>query len=324
MTIRLSPIFPITPILLAAAAGACDSCGCSLPPELPDRSIAVGAEDSGLGGIRLGVLEQYTDLSTLREDGRKVGNPSGQWLRSSTTQIIATWQAGGPWSVALFVPYVSRSYHRPGSSGMEDGTVAGLGDIVLLGSYRIAHLERGGSTAVMSLQAGLKMPTGDPGQLAGAGDESGEVEGSAVGGHDLALGTGSWDVLVGANAIARMGAVFTAAQAMYTRRHEGAYQYRMADDATATASLGWEMRPAPGSRFAVQANLIGESKGLDRVDGAEADDSANHNLFAGPELGLRRGGLGAMLALDLPLVERNSATQLVPTWRLRARLEWDL
>lgn len=74
--------------------------------------------------------------------------------------------------------------------------------------------------------------------------------------------------------------------------------------------------------WACKPILAVTAKGLDRVAGEETDDTANHNLFVGPEVVGRYDTMSAMLGVDLPIIERNSTTQLVPTWRIRASLSW--
>jgi hypothetical protein len=319
MTSRISirPIrLPVAGLLAlcAGAASACDSCSCHAPPELGE----------GRSGFSVALFEQYTDFSTLQEAGREIGNPTGQWLRSSTTQAIATYRIDSVFAVSAFVPYISRSFKRPNEGVDERGTVEGLGDISVVGSARVFHHQGEDSAFNATVLAGIKTPTGDPIQLKSERDGGGDEDpDNAVGGHDLQLGTGSWDVVAGVNAIGRVERWYAAAQVFCTYHTEGAYQYRVANELTATGSLGCYLVMEPRDRLGVQVNVIGETKGQDRVAGEYTTDTANHNLFVGPEVDvLWHGSLSGVLALDLPVNESNSDVQLVPTWRLRAALGW--
>ena len=300
--------------MLAGGAAACDSCGCHLPPEL-------GAPHAGLS---LGIFEQYADFSTLQEEGREIGNPHGQWLHSSTTQLIAAWRFDDAYAMQLFVPYIFRSFKRPNNGVEETGNVAGLGDVSLLGSARLWRVQNGDSAGSLTVRAGVKAPTGDPGQLQSERDGGGDEDpDNAVGGHDLALGSGSWDAVGGATAIGRLDDWYGVLQVLATWHSEGAYQYRMANEISATVSAGRYLWQDGRSHVAAQLNLEGESKGADTVAGEATDDTANHNLFVGPEIAAQVAGRwSGIVAVDLPIIERNSAVQLVPTWRLRAGVNW--
>ncbi len=312
--LRLQHMLTASLAAFAGGAAACDSCGCHLPPEL-------GMPHAGLS---LGIFEQYTDFSTLQEEGRKIDNPHGQWMHSSTTQLIAGWRFDDAYALNLFVPYISRSFRRPNNGVEETGTIAGLGDVSLLGTARVWHVQNGDSAGSLSLRAGVEAPTGDPGQLQSERDGGGDEDpDNAIGGHDLALGSGSWDAVGGATAIGRVDAWYGVVQILGTWHSEGAYQYRMANEISATVSAGYYLWQDGRSHVAAQINLEGESKGQDTVAGEATDDTANHNLFIGPEIAaLIAGKWSAIVAVDLPISARNSAVQLVPTWRLRAGASW--
>jgi hypothetical protein len=184
------------------------------------------------------------------------------------------------------------------------------------------HHQDGDQSAIIAL-AGLKIPTGKPSQLSYERDGGGDQDpDSAVGGHDLALGFGAWDPILGFAANARHERCFVTAQATYEFNTEGAYDYQVADEFAGDLGVGYVVIDGPW-RLSAQADLDAESKGADTVGGMKTDDTQNHHVFAGPELGLvvhRR--VQASLAAELPIYERNSATQLVPTWRLRAGIDW--
>ncbi len=300
--------------LIANSAVACDSCGCHAPPELNDAH-------SGFTAV---IYEQYTDFGTLQDEGHRIDNPTGQWMTSSTTQLIARYRFDDTFAASAFVPYISRSFKRPNNGVEETGTVAGVGDISVLGTARLYRHVEADSAFNASILAGIKAPTGDPIQLKSERDGGGDEDpDNAVGGHDLALGSGSWDIVLGANAIGRLDQWYASAQIFYTWHTEGAYQYRIANELTATGSLGYYLVMEARERLGVQINLTGETKGLDTVAGDKTDDTANHNLFIGPEFdALFAGRLTALLGLDLPIFERNSEVQLVPTWRVRAAVGW--
>jgi len=312
-------------LTILGPVAACDSCGCHLPADLSPATPS----------LDVGVQEQYTAFDTLRDNGHRVANPDGQYLDSSTTQVIVTVRPVSWLSVSAFVPWISRGYSRPGATGEERGTVAGLGDSTVLAAARLVHAHQDDDETSVNLIAGIKIPTGRPGQLsselveadeASAGgeeiDSGGAADPSAVGGHDLALGFGAWDPIVGLSGGTRHGRWFATMQGTWSFNTEGAYRYRVAPELSADLGIGYALLD-DAWRVTVQGNVTVESKGQDTVAGHPTDDTGNHDLFAGPEVAAvvdRR--VQAHLGLDLPLIERNSATQLVPTWRLRGGMDW--
>ena len=300
-------------LLLSAAGGisACDSCGCHMPSTLDPTTDA---------GWMEGVFEQYTDFSTLKQDGRKVDNSDHQYMHSSTTQLIIGYHITAWLTVSGFIPYISRSFSRPDSGFTQTGTIQGLGDSTVMASARIFSAENGVSAGSVALLAGVKIPTGSPSELGyelNAPDDADPT--SATGGHDLALGSGAFDMIGGFNAVGREGRWFVTTQFTYNYNTEGAYEYRYANELAAAGGIGYFVYSITPWRTSVQMNVSGDSKGLDTVAGQKTDDTENHNVYVGPEANaVWQRKLAMDVALDIPVYEQNSSTQLVPTWRARA------
>ncbi|HEX3134554.1 MAG TPA: hypothetical protein VHX44_13345, partial [Planctomycetota bacterium] len=210
----------------------------------------------------------------------------------------------------------------------DKGTEAGVGDITLLGTARIYTHDLGGEEGnVFRLDGsiGLKMPTGDSSRLK---EEQEEVESpgapeSAVHGHDLALGSGSWDVPLALDALVRWQWFSCTAHLEYTVRTEGDYDYTYANDLNWALTPGADVWGTDTSRLIVQANLTGESKGKDEANGEIAEDTAITAVYLGPQVALVwERQLYAELGVDLPLVQNNSAVQAVPDYRIHGSVGW--
>src|SRR6185369_12273788 len=92
-------------------------------------------------GFNLGVFQQFTHFGTLQLDGKKVDDPADQTLDSSITQLIPGYQFNDKIGVQLNIPYINRSFKRAdGSGGIDKGTESGLGDMSLIGHYRVHQL----------------------------------------------------------------------------------------------------------------------------------------------------------------------------------------
>jgi hypothetical protein len=105
--------------LAVPVAGACDTCGCFIPTE-DGRPLYSQGWFAGIG-------EQFTYFGTDLNNGQSAPNPTGQYLASSTTQIIGGYRLTDRFSVQLSIPLIYRQYLRPVGFNIQRGTVAGLG-----------------------------------------------------------------------------------------------------------------------------------------------------------------------------------------------------
>ena len=326
-------LLSIVSLSAAAPAFACDLCGCYTPrlEVVREKSYAFFA----------GVGEQFTHFGTVRVDGREVGNPTGQYLDSSNTQLVmgATFFENR-FGVQLNVPLIYRSYKRPAGFDIERGQVSGLGDIALLASlvvfqsqpliactasddgktFTMAEIPEPPFSARVSLIAGVKMPAGDSSRIREEFSES-EVEGapaSGIRGHDLALGTGSYDGVFGVQIFVRRRAVFFQADTQFTLRGDGRYSYHFANDLTWSGGPGVDVFRRGADVLALQCVVSGESKDTDRFQGREAADTGVTSLYIGPRVLATWGRVNAEIAVDLPVLMHTTALQTTADYRIRA------
>ena len=175
-------------------------------------------------------------------------------------------------------------------------------------------------------QSATDNPTGDTDRLREELEEEepapGEVE-SAVHGHDLTLGSGSYDGFVGTELYARCRRFFFTAETQYAIRTRGDFGYRFANDLTWSGGPGYYLVFGEDLTIAVQANVSGESKGRDRFRGEKAEDTGLTAVFLGPHLSVSwKGKLSAEVSVALPVDIQNSALQSVPDYRVHGGLVW--
>jgi hypothetical protein len=169
------------------------------------------------------------------------------------------------------------------------------------------------------VQGGIKLPTGDSSLLNTPEDDLP----TGIGGHDLALGSGSVDGIVGTGFSARWKRVFLNAQMQYAIRSEGDYVHRYANDWTWSGGPGAYLWLGEKSTLTFQLVTSGESKGLDTFGGEADPDSAATAVYLGPQLSYTWGSqLSALLGADLPVSIENTGAQVVPDFRIRAALTW--
>lgn len=306
-------------VLLATAvhARACDLCAIYRSQEAK----------SDHPGLNLGVFEQFTHFGTMQQDGREVANTANQKLDSSITQFIIGYQVNERFGLQLNTPYINRSFRRPTPTGTTDsGTESGLGDISLTAHYRVFQHSTEDTLFFWDVIGGVKFPTGSSDRIKEELSETTPdpgVPASGIHGHDLALGSGSYDGIVGTAMFASWQHLFVTGAAQYSIRSRGDFDYRYAND------FAWHVKPggylwlSHTGTLGLQLAVSGEDKGKDNMAGVAAEDTAMTSVFAGPELSFTwKEKLSAELGAEFPLVSDNSALQLVPDYRVKAAVTW--
>ena len=202
---------------------------------------------------------------------------------------------------------------------------SGLGDVSLLANFTPVRIEHMHSTFNWSLFGGVKFPTGDSDRLK---EEFNEVEipgapESGVHGHDLALGSGSYDGVVGTAFYARYRRGFFNGSISYSIRSEGDFHYRYANDLMWSGGPGVFLILNEDWTASLQFVVSGEDKGLDKFRGAKAEDTGITSVYVGPQFNVTWSDkLSAQLGVDLPVLLDNTALQIVPDYRVRGALTW--
>lgn len=308
--------FALLAVAAALPASACDLCA------VYNVNAAEGARERGFFA---GAAEQFTHFATLQENGDKIHDPVNQRLESSLTQIFAGYHRNDWLGAQLNVPVIHRSFRRAEGFAIDKGSESGLGDISVLLNATPLRFEKMHSTFAVSLLGGLKLPTGDSDRLR---EELLEVEipgapESGVHGHDLALGSGSVDGVVGSGVYARYDRVFFSGGFQYAIRTEGDFHYRYANDVTWNGGPGVLVLLSESRTLAVQLVASGEDKGKDEFRGNKAEDTAITSVFLGPQINFTwTDKLSAQAGVDIPVLLDNSAVQIVPDWRARAAVTW--
>ena len=313
-------IYRLTAVLtgvLATPAVACDLCAV--------YSAAQARGEIG-AGIFAGVAEQFTHFGTVQVDGTEVPNTADQYLDSSITQLFAGYNFNDRVGLQFNLPLIYRSFTRPdGLGGMDSGHESGLGDVSLLASFAAYQRETEDYHFRWQLLGGVKLPTGSTDRIAEEFDEVEDPVGPASGihGHDLTLGTGSVDGIVGTGVSARWKRWFVAGGVQYAIRSEGDFDYQFANDLTWSVGPGYYLLLSEARSLALQLVVSGEDKGLDTFQGADAGDTGITSVFIGPQINFTWSEhLSAQAGMDLPLHIDNTDLQTVPDYRVRAGVSW--
>jgi hypothetical protein len=283
-------------MVVATPLRACDLCGCYTPQiEATPLAEGVATGRSWLSGAYGAVAEQFTHFGTLQRDGDEVPNPADQHLDSSITQLVGGYSFNSRVAVQVNVPLIYRSFQRPEGFAIDRGTESGLGDVSLLGKLVLFHTTSAGRREVSFddpksprmvehepdftfsalFLAGVKFPTGDSSRIKEEFSET-EVPGapeSGIHGHDLTLGTGSYDGIFGGQASLRYRNFFFEQNLQFTLRGDGLHQYHFANDLTWSGGPGYYFVRNSQAIVGLQAVVSGEYKDVDRFRGKAAEDT---------------------------------------------------
>lgn len=315
--------------LAARPAEACDICAIYSATDVAEEKT----------GIRLGFAEQYTQFGSEQLNGKDQPNPFGEHLYSSNTQLFGGYQFNKWIGLQLNVPILVRSWRRVLEDGdIQESTRGGIGDIALIANLLAYDALWDNSIFRFTLLGGLKFPTGNADFLSEEleeqeaeeepasvkhGDEDHGTYQSGVHGHDLAFGSGSVDGIVGYSIYWSYHRFFMTAAMQYKATTEGSFDYQFANDLTWLGGPNYYLLLDHDYALSMGASLSGETKGLDTQKGQRLDDTGITALYVGPAFDFaweRR--LSAEIAADLPVVQNNTAYQIVPDFRLRAALVW--
>lgn len=340
-------------LYLSQPATACDVCA---------LYSAVQVQSPVANTFRLSLAEQFTALDRIQTDGHYTENTYNQFLKSSVTQVSGQYDVSGSTSLQLVLPVVSRTWRRIEDEAVQRGSDAGIGDITFVAHYVPLNYANGDLLARLRVFGGIELPTGDahylgeesaPGHHGDEEDSHGtEEEGehgdeheevghhslthkhngtvhapqaaNAIHGHDITLGSGSWDFPLGVGLFTQWKRMVWQTDAQYTIRTEGAFGYQFANDWTWGTAVGHYLYLEDDAQVALRARLSGQYKGYDTgKGGVRYDDTAFNGTFLGPELtAVVAQKWQAILGYDLPITVHNSDTQITPSYRIRAALTY--
>lgn len=308
----------ISAVLVGAFAQpvlGCDLCS------IYSATQAQGGSGQGFYG---GVAEQYTEFSTLQNAGHEVPNTVNQFIDSSVSQIFAGYNFNNRLGLQFNMPIIYRAFQRPRGAVIENGTEFGIGDASLIGNFLAYQKLQENFTFSWNVVGGIKFPTGNSSHLSESDVESENgLPPSGIGGHDLALGSGSFDGIIGTGLFLRYKHVFANGGLQYALRTEGSFGHQYADDLTWWGGPGAYVALTHSYTLAVQAVISGETKGKDTVNGVPDGDSAETIVYVGPQINFTWGSqLSAQVGADLPVHIENSGLQVVPSYRVRGAFTW--
>lgn len=318
------PLLPVLKTLsklfltCAALAGtstafACSVCGCSLSSDWAAQGYP------SLVGLEATVRFEYFDQTQLRSgtgvvDRAALSLPNDDEIQQRTlnrnTWLDLNYVVNSSWAITASIPSHDR-FHTTmaeGDTDLSTSRASGLGDVRVL----VRHQKRR-ATQNLSLQFGLKLPTGRFEQNFADGPQAGERLD-----RGLQLGTGTTDLLAGVSWFARPRTTLGCfAQVLLDQPLAARAGFLPSASATLSGGVRWLNTSAFMPQL--QLNLKAES----REHGANADtaNSGGTLAYLSPgvtaEITPRASGF---VFVQLPVYQRVNGLQLEPRWILSAGL----
>jgi hypothetical protein len=321
----------------AGTATACDMCAVY---------ASMTAQGVGGKGFFAGVVEQYIHEGTLQNNGQEVANPTGQYFNDSVATVFAGYHLNSRLDLQFNIPVIYRAYQRPIGNAIQTASESGVGDVSVIGNLALLQKIDKDFSFTWSLLAGVKFPTGDtarlndPEFLASGGSHSFhaatassspgattaalQTTNNGVWSHQLALGSGSLDGVIGTGISTRWQHFFFNAGMQYSITTEGAYSHQYANDLTWQGGPGYYFLMKEDYTLALEAVCSGDDRGNDTYSGIPDGHSALTIVYLGPQINFTwTDKLSALLAVDLPVSIYNSGSQTVPDYKIRASVRWN-
>ncbi|HVY70989.1 MAG TPA: hypothetical protein VHH73_13740, partial [Verrucomicrobiae bacterium] len=330
----------LLPALLAtvAPATACELCAI--------YNATSARADFG-GGFSFAVEEQFTRLGTELLFDKKIIRDTPDYLETSITHLVPSYNFSSKFGVSVNIPLVNRSYRwtdlryhtaAPPEFVTQQASEFGLGDVALVGRGTVFARRTMKYHFVVNLLGGIKFPTGDTAHL---GDELEQEEIynqfippntphdplahsiASVHQHELSAGSGSYDGIFGVAVNSRWRSWFANAQAQYLLRTAGAADFQYGDELQISGGPGRYLIATESHSLSLQANAVYSTMARDTLAGKTSDRTGQTAWFLGPQVNVTWSEhFTANLGIDIPLHITANGFQAVPDYRLHGGISW--
>jgi len=213
------------------------------------------------------------------------------------------------------IPYIYRRQRTNSGSDRITRKTSGLGDITLLGKYRIYTKDSPGATSRLSLLGGLELPTG----RSGDSDSVGKLV------RTFQTGSGSWDPILGAS-FSNQTLNYEWDYNLTYQFNTEAHNFEFGDILKYTIAyqkriLPWEL-PDEGlyTQFNAVLELNGEWKQKNRNESGSVDASGGNTIYLSPGLQVASKRFVAETSVQLPVFQDLNGTQVETDYVMIASL----
>lgn len=232
--------------------------------------------------------------------------------RITNTSVSVSYGVTEDLSINARLPYIERKNIREGE--IEDGEAeahthgdsSGLGDLLLLGQYRVLQ----GENTNVSVNFGIKTPTGETKEK---DDDGVRFE------TEFQPGTGSWDFLLGFAIGRQAGAVGCHANILYNKTTEGSQSTEIGDAFSYNTALTYRINGGSHDLhdhshsiniiWDLMLELNGEKRSKNKISGNKEPHSGGNTILLCPGIRACVGKFGGFLSFGFPVVDDQNGTQ---------------
>jgi len=261
-------------------------------------------------------LTPHKDELIVRVQGRyltKTGDPSGQnrEVEVYSVPVVMVYGFTSKASMLVKIPFLVKEMKTGTGSIRGD---EGLGDITVLGKYRVHTRNFKGGTSRLSLIAGLELPTG----------EDNERDSLGLLPPGLQLGSGSVDIIVGAAHTIQTLDYEVDTDLRYIINNEAngfefgnVFQYNLS---LQKRIFPFTLPDGMYDQFNVLVEFNGIYQGKNEVLGIDQSSSGGHTLFISPGLQYVTQRIIYEASFQYPIVQNLNGAQLETDYRLALSL----
>jgi hypothetical protein len=323
---------------LTTPARACELCAIY-------NANSVSGQSSG--GWLLSLSEQFIPFRTLQFEGNEFSMKNPDYLDSSITHVVPTYNFSARFGLSLNVPVVYRSFKRtelrystsgPSQLVVDKGDELNLGDLALIArwtAWEKSEMEYG---FFLNLLGGVKFPTGKTDRIEDEVEQARIFEsllppgtphdplGHSISGvhqHEISPGSGSFDGVFGATLNARWRRLFFNSQIQYYLRTQGADTFEYGDELIVSGGPGGYVLLADKFTLSLQAVAVYDTLARAELLGRLSDRTGMTAWYMGPLVTATWGErFSTNAGADLPLRIANNGFQNVPNFQFHAGISY--
>ena len=323
---------------------------CCLPATACDLCAIYGANDARGGsspGPLMTVAGLFVPFHTLQFEGEEVTSADPDFLDRAIIHLVPGYNFSKRFGLSLNLPVVDHSFQRSdvrySLSGAdvfftERGRETGLGDLALIGRFAVLDVSLMKYGFAVNILGGVKFPTGDSERLKDEVEQALIFDArlppgtphdplghsrSAVHQHDVALGSGSFDGVLGLTLNSRWQRWFFNGQFQYYWRTEGESSFHYGNELMLSGGPGCYLWLHEAFTLSLQANVAYETRARDRLLGRVSDRTEATAWYGGPQILLTWGShFSALAGADVPFRIENNGFQAVADYRIHGSVAW--
>jgi hypothetical protein len=209
----------------------------------------------------------------------------------------------------LIIPFFNKEMKRQSFSQDFTDENSGIGDIKLIGRYRIWSQKKK-DPCNLAFGVGLKMPTGSTDEKDSSGNYPGFIQ----------TGSGSWDPIIELGAHKLIGRSFLSSHFLYKMTTKGKLDnddYEKPD----VFKYNFGYAYALSKLFDLQLELNGEVKGKAELAGQKQDNTGGHVIYLSPGVHFKfHKGMHFDVCVPIPVYRDLNGPQLSEDYRMVAKL----